>query len=1178
MERADHRLLPACVADGPGRGRVTAYVAFDPFGLENRKHSFTPGLTIAEIVARTCPVHVMTATPCVFLGDALVYPQYWGVMRPKPGTVLAIRVLPEGGGGFLRSILTIAVFAASAYFAPGLAASLSGSFLPGGATALQIGIAKAAISGVGMLAVNAVAKPAPPRMNSLSSVTGKKESPTMFIQGARNQMAPYGKLRIVLGTHRLVPYQAAKPYTETAGDKQYVRQLFDWGLGDIELSDLRVGETDLASLTGVETEHVLDGASSEPIALFSNSADQEDFNIALTSAGSWQQRTTVPDADEINVDVTFGQGLFHIDKTGAMESVTIDFEVRYAPAGSGSWTTESISVKRATRVPSRSSYRFPVTRGQYDVAVRRVTADSSNLRTTDLASWTALRTFTYRAPIARDGVCLTALRLLGTDQLSGYVDQLSGLVKQKIPDYDADTGTWIKRTTSNPASLFRFVLQSEFNPTPVGDERVMVSVLEDWHGFCAENDLAYNAVIDFGTNVDDVLQEIAAAGRASVHRPDGRYGVVIDRPQDFSEALLVTPRNSFGYEYERVYPDVPHALIVEFLNEDKDYARDQRIVYADGYNKDGSDGLSPATRFERTELPGITDPDLVWKFGRWRLAEMQLRPDTHSFSQDIERLVINRGNPVEFGHDVPLAGLGSGRIKAITGPPMLDESGEEMLDESGNPLAGDGAAGAVLDEPVTMEAGKTYQLRWRRKNGARGVAAVDTVAGTQSEVSFTTPLAAADAPEPGDLFGFWETGREFLKLIPRTIEAGPNYSARLICVNAAPEIFDAATGEIPAFDSGQSIPEEMRRPRPPEPDGDPLSDESVQVTNLDGTTTSRMIIPLRNVNAAPVIPVVSIRHAGDTSFSPASVVSASADVVVLTDLDEGAAYDIEVRYRKIDTPLALAANLFSLPLVLSNVVFTGESTLPADVSGFGLSVRNGTAFFGWSRNTEIDLGGYEIRFTPDENADDSAWGASMPVDQDIGRGITRYETPAQLGTYLIKAFDRGGRRSAVAAYVNVATDALAGLTPLTTITEDPDWGGTHDGTVEDSGNLKLDSGESEGYYYFEDSYDRGSVDTLILNAVLSITGENSADLISTWPSIAERESFSGTAASQYNVTLQARTTSDDPGGSPAWSGWSALTVGDLTRRGIEFRLYLQSFESGVTPVVSAASVNIYELL
>src|SRR5690606_29817070 len=115
------------------------------------------------------------------------------------------------------------------------------------------------------------APPPKPKLNSFSPATSgqKTKRQTLFIQGARNQLVPFGVMPVVLGTHRMFPYQAAKPYTETVGDLQYARQLFTWGFGNqLSLAEEKIGDTLLSAFTGVETTHVLDGASSDTIPLF----------------------------------------------------------------------------------------------------------------------------------------------------------------------------------------------------------------------------------------------------------------------------------------------------------------------------------------------------------------------------------------------------------------------------------------------------------------------------------------------------------------------------------------------------------------------------------------------------------------------------------------------------------------------------------------------------------------------------------------------------------------------------------------------------------------------------------------------------------------------------------------------------------------------------------------------
>ena len=92
---------------------------------------------------------------------------------------------------------------------------------------------------------------------------------------------------------------------------------------------------------------------------------------------------------------------------------------------------------------------------------------------------------------------------------------------------------------------------------------------------------------------------------------------------------------------------------------------------------------------------GITDPDLVWRFGRWRLADMALRLDLYEVTQGIESLQHVPGDLVAFQHHAALLGLTRGRIKSRT------------LNGSNQVIA------VTIDDLVTFETGKTYSARVR---------------------------------------------------------------------------------------------------------------------------------------------------------------------------------------------------------------------------------------------------------------------------------------------------------------------------------------------------------------------------------------------------------------------------------------------------------------------------------
>ena len=156
--------------------------------------------------------------------------------------------MPEGGGtgkNILRAVLTIGIIAASVFFGPALGAALG---LGSGPLAAAVGTGIISVGGAYLAnAIAPIPTPDPQGQNH-------RDSPSYFIEGARNTFRPYAPVPIVLGTHRMVPPLGAAPYTEVVGDDHYLNLLLVWGVGPIEVTDLKIGETAIDDFTDVVYE------------------------------------------------------------------------------------------------------------------------------------------------------------------------------------------------------------------------------------------------------------------------------------------------------------------------------------------------------------------------------------------------------------------------------------------------------------------------------------------------------------------------------------------------------------------------------------------------------------------------------------------------------------------------------------------------------------------------------------------------------------------------------------------------------------------------------------------------------------------------------------------------------------------------------------------------------------
>lgn len=1146
-----------------------------PFSKATKLFMVEPGLTIEQMLGRIVPQTNYPLVTHVYLGPDYITPDMYSKVRLKKYTHLTVNVLPQGGGGGggkknpLATILSLAVVVAAAWAGPLVAGAILGSTAAGtvGFSALSA-VVSAGVATLGGLLVAAIAPPSKPRLDTASGRQDRSESPTLFIEGARNNANPFGVIPVVLGRHRMVPPLAALNYSESVADDQYVRQLFCWGYGHVNVYNRKIGETLVSEFDDFEVEDILDGTSEvAAIPLYPNSVIQEALSIQLKQPDGWIVRTTQPNTDEISIDLTFPKGLVQYDDQGNRNNRTCVVEIRYAPTGTTSWSpTYTETFTHATAMTVRRSKRFTdLANGTYDVAIRRITVDAGTDRIFDEVWWTALKSVTYENPVRYEGLSLTATRIRATDQLNGAIDQYNGEPFSVIPDWDSGTGSWIIRETNNPASIFRYIAQNspEFgnigpNARPLADTRMDLAGIEEWHEYCVAQGLEYNTVVDFQSSVWERLVEVAAAGHAALSLVDNKWSVIVEKQQTVV-AQHFTDANTWGYRAERVFTAIPHALRISFINEEKGYIQDERIVYDDGYS------AANATEIQQVEFPGITKPSLIWKFGRRYLAMLRLRPIVHSFYVDTEHLIASRGALVKFSHTVPLIGAGSGFVVSVQTDGMSPNK----------------ATGVVLDSKVTMELGKSYAIRFRATDNVSLIKEVTTIPGETNILIFKTPFALTQLTidETPDerltaediMWAFGESGKETSNMIIKAILPSDDLTAQVFLIDESPAIFTADTGTIPAFDSNISLPPEMSRPQAPIILSIQTGAE-VQVINLDGSITTRMVVTLINRNLGEVVPIVKVRKTGEDNLYYAAVITATPNRVILEGFDAGSRYDLEVRYRRniVGELTGLMNNQISLPAQQSNILFVGVEGRPADVTGFQLQIIGSIAMLLWDKHRAIDFDHYEIRFTPDTVT--PTWGAAQ-VFKNTWYGETLV-VPLQLGTYLIKAYDKQGQDSENAATASTDLTAISGMNTVITINEHPSFAGTKTNLVIDggTGNLELDDiALGVGTYECANIIDLGDVYSATLNPRIIAGGRNSGNTMDAWPALNMLTSLSGTDDGAWEVTAYVSLTNDDPGGSPAWGAWQPLNVSEYSFRAAKFKVDFEGNGSNVTPSVEEIS-------
>lgn len=315
--------------------------------------------------------------------------------------------------------------------------------------------------------------------------------------------------------------------------------------------------------------------------------------------------------------------------------------------------------------------------GFYRVRVRRLTDDNEDDKPDPdnklmhvMVFQTATATATNKPIVEGTNWRLTksAIRIKANDQLNSRIEGVNGIVTTICKDWNSTTSKWRinPQGSNNPASLFLYILEHPANAyrvTPAElNSKINMGALGDWWTFCNSKQFTFNSVVSTQVSLLEILKDIAAAGRASPAMVDGKWTVVIDTDKpDIIQHF--TPHNSWGFESSKRLPRQPHALRVSYLNEQADYQEEEEIIYNQGYAATASGTDKAAEIFEQINLPGITSEKNIKAHARWHLAQAALRPEIFTINTDLEYLVCNRGDRVKVVHDVPLWGVGSGRIR-----------------------------------------------------------------------------------------------------------------------------------------------------------------------------------------------------------------------------------------------------------------------------------------------------------------------------------------------------------------------------------------------------------------------------------------------------------------------------------------------------------------------------------
>ena len=688
------------------------------------------------------------------------------------------------------------------------------------------------------------------------------------------------------------------------------------------------------------------------------------------------------------LDFQFPKGAIKYSKsTGDRLGVTVHVAIEWRIIGTEPWNAHPnfVASGKQTSVKYVSTrIDFPA-RGQYEVRARRITADTTTEQDFDELWWSQLKSYTYETPIRKKGLCLTALRIQASEQLSGQLQTVNGLARSIGWVWDAEAGEWAEQPTRSPAALFRLILQGNGQKKPLDDGKLDFDALESWAAYADSKGCTCDFVFDKAGSTWEALKLVAATGFAAPAAATGVWSVVVDRERDFPVQWF-GPRDMTkgSFSGRRLFTEIPHALRVRFVDESQNYAQDTRVVYNDGYDENN------ASLFEDMELPGVTNADQLYRIARRRIAEAKLRPETFFFETDLQWLVCTRGDRIQIATDIAVIGLARGRVLHIG----VNEQGFLW--------------NLTLDETITLQPGRTYGARIRSVEGDFHFQLVNKNDTSRViELAHPVPLPAVLAV--GDMVFVGEFARETFDVLVKEISPGTDGKAKLTCIPYSPGVYTADTEVIPDWDSGTSDTIGATVPRIVAL----RSGETAGKRNADGTLLVMVVVTLFNDGTRPLTMLRGIdirwREAGENpsewiylSFPP------ETNEVHLVDVEDGLAIEVGARY-VFNSGVSGDWSPSDTHLV------DGPDIPPPDITSIYLD-GDGIA---WSlANPPPDLAGFYVRYGTKENL---PWNVATPLFEGLLTTSTLpgAELPTDCKEVLVKAVTTAGLESVNATRLKV---------------------------------------------------------------------------------------------------------------------------------------------------------------
>lgn len=414
-------------------------------------------------------------------------------------------------------------------------------------------------------------------------------------------------------------------------------------------------------------------------------------------------QTSPSDTTEIDVFISFPQGLYTLTTSGNRVSRSAKINIQYKEYGDSTWSnissatslyirgldgtknalsTSSTTVSGATvtmyspadlNVADQLFFRpigMVLPKGKYVVRVR--SADYADKTNYDVG-------YPYCAEVQFrvDGDVLNTDILSKVNQisviataykgLSGTLKKFNYIGEAEMPIWDGTDWDTVDKTT-NPAAIIRFLLtDSSVNPRYISTDYIDNDTLVELYNWCESENYKASGIISDETKISEVINNILSNCQAvMIPLFNGKHTFAIDKPNKTPIGLF-NQHNSFDFKWFPTIGKQTTAIRASFLDND-DYTTDELTVYwYDGavYETIKSGTTDDDYEIIKTEYKYVNDRASVLKIVKYALTNTQSKRNNFEFSVNLEALNMMLLDRVYISNTTNMENESTGLIKDV---------------------------------------------------------------------------------------------------------------------------------------------------------------------------------------------------------------------------------------------------------------------------------------------------------------------------------------------------------------------------------------------------------------------------------------------------------------------------------------------------------------------------------